>query len=208
MLQINAQNEVSQNSVKAENAKIAPDKIVSKTLKSELPINSQQDIYVRPTAEESFKRYLNKTVGTGLIGVGIGATFQQLSNNPPEWEKTGKGFARRLGSNFGENVIQETVAYGIEETFKLDSKFYKSKKRDLGSRIKNGLLSGITARTPSGKRVFNPAPIIGAYTANLISTQVWYPKRYGYKDGLRQGTQTIGFSIGFGLLNEFLLNRK
>ncbi len=208
MLQINAQNEVSQNSVKVENTDIAPTKIVSEKLRSDLPFNPQQDNYVRPTAEERFKRYLNKTVGTGLIGVGIGATIQQISDNPPEWEKNGKGFARRLGSNFGENAIQETVAYGIEETFKLDSKFYKSKKRDLGSRIKNGLLSGITARTPSGKRVFNPAPIIGTYTANLVSTQVWYPKRYSYKDGLRQGTQSLGFTIGFGLLNEFLFNRK
>ncbi len=208
MLQVFAQTEIALSSVKVENADTSTDKAVSETLRSDLPIIPQQNNYVRPTADQRFKRYLNKTVGTGLIGVGIGATFQQISNNPPEWEKTGKGFARRLGSNFGENAIQETVAYGIEETFKLDSKFYKSKKRDLGSRIKNGLLSGITARTPSGKRVFNPAPIIGTYTANLISTQVWYPKRFGYKDGLRQGTQSVGFSIGFGLLNEFLLNRK
>ncbi len=208
MLQTMAQTEVSQTFLKDKDTDISATKTVSKTLRGDLPIVPQQDNYVRPTADQRFKRYLNKTVGTGLIGVGIGATFQQISNNPPEWEKTGKGFARRLGSNFGENAIQETVAYGIEETFKLDSKFYKSKKRDLGSRIKNGLLSGITARTPSGKRVFNPAPIIGTYTANMVSTQVWYPKRFSYKDGLRQGTQSVGFSIGFGLLNEFLFNRK
>lgn len=168
----------------------------------------QPDPYVRPTAGQRFKRYLNRTAGTGLIGVGIGATIQQIAEVPPEWEKNGRGFARRFASNFGENAIQETVAYGIEESLKLDSKFYKSKKRDFGSRLKNGLLSGITARTPTGKRVFNPGPIVGAYTANLISTQVWYPQRYSYKDGLRQGTQSIGFSIGFGLLNEFLFKRK
>ncbi|MCY7376734.1 MAG: hypothetical protein LH472_12310 [Pyrinomonadaceae bacterium] len=165
-------------------------------------------VYIRPTADQRFKRYVNKTIGTGLIGVGIGAAIQQLAEVPPEWENNFKGFARRFGSNFGENAIQETTAYGIEEVLKLDSKFYKSKKRDFGSRFKNALLSGVTARTPGGKRVFNPAPIIGSYTANLISTQVWYPKRYNYQDGLRQGTQGIGFTIGFGLLNEFLLNRK
>ncbi len=110
-------------------------------------------------------------------------------------------------SSFGENAIQETVVYGVEEVFKLDGKFYKIKKRNFGSRLKNGLLSGVTARTPDGKRVFNPAPIVGAYAANIISTETWYPKRYSYRDGLRQGTQNIGFTIGFGLLNEFLFKR-
>lgn len=166
------------------------------------------DPYVRPTRSQRLKRYANNTVGTGLIGVGIGTTIQQIADVPPEWENNFKGFARRFGSTFGENAIQETTAFGIEEAFKLDSKFYKSQKRDFGSRLKNALLSGFTARTPSGKKVFNPAPIIGSYTANLISTQVWYPKRFNYQDGLRQGTRGVGFVLGFGLLNEFLLNRK
>ena len=164
--------------------------------------------YVRPSANARFKRYLDNTVGTGLIGVGIGAGINQIAEVPPEWKRNGNGFARRFASAFGENAIQETVAYGLEEAFKLDSKFYKSKKRDFGSRLKNGLLSGFTARTPGGKRVFNPSPIVGAYAANVISTETWYPKRYNYKDGLRQGTQTAAFSAAFGLLNEFLFNRK
>ncbi len=172
------------------------------------PTAQTNGVYVRPAANRRFKRYLNKTVGAGLIGIGIGAAIQQIADVPPEWENNIKGFARRFASNFGENAIQETVACGIEESLRLDSRFYKSKKRDLGSRLKNALISGVTARTPSGRRVFNPAPIVGTYTANLISTRVWYPKRYNYQDGLRQGTQNIGFTIGFGFLNEFLLNRK
>lgn len=134
--------------------------------------------------------------------------IQQISDNPPEWENNIKGFGRRFASNFGENAIQETTTYGIKEALKLDGKFYKNKRRDFGSRLKNALLSGVTARTPSGKRIFNPAPIIGNYAANLISTQVWYPKRFNYQDGFRQGTQNTGFTIGFGLINEFLLDRE
>ena len=171
-------------------------------------VTQRQSNYVRPAANERFKRYLNKTVGTSLIGVSIGATINQIAEVPPEWKRNGKGFARRFASSFGENAIQETVAYGLEEVFKLDSKFYKSKKRDLGSRIKNAFLSGITARRPNGKRVFNPAPFVGSYAANIISTQTWYPQRYNYQDGLRQGTQNVGFGIGFGFINEFIFNRK
>ena len=209
MMPVSAQTEAAQNSaIINETADSLPGKIADKKTENEFPQQQQPNKYVRPTADQRFKRYLNKTIGTGLIGVGIGASIQQFAENPPEWGKNGKGFARRLGSNFGENAIQETVAYGLEEALKLDSKFYKSTKRDFGSRLQNAFLSGITARTPSGKRVFNPAPIIGSYTANLVSTQVWYPKRYSYKDGFRQGTQNVAFTIAFGLLNEFLFNRK
>lgn len=168
-------------------------------------IAQNQSGYVRPTAEKRFKRFANNTVGiSGLIGATIGASIGTAANNPPDWKRNGKGFARRFASNFGENAIQETVAYGMEEALKLDSKFYKSKKKDFGSRLKNALLAEFTARTPSGKRVFNPARVVGTYTANVISNEVWYPKRFSYKDGLRQGTQSIGFTIGLNILREFL----
>lgn len=203
----NAQNDSSRSSLDRDQIGISAIENDAKRARAGQLLNRQPDDYVRPDADERFKRYLNRAVGTGLIGVGISSTFQQIGETPPEWKQDGKGFARRLGSNFGENVIEETVAYGIEESLKLDSKFYKSKKRDLASRVKNGLLSGITARTPSGKRVFNPAPIIGKYTSNIVAAEVWYPKRFSYKDGLREGTQSVAFSIGFGLLNEFLFKR-
>ena len=208
ILQVNAQVEVLPQVTPIENVNNSSNETVAKNSQTAYPTNQQQLPYIRPTGKERFKRYLNDVGGIGLIGVGFSSVIGQIAKTPPDWKKDGKGFGQRFASNFGENLIQETVAYGLEEAFKLDSKFYKSQKRDFGSRFKNALLSGVTARTPSGKRVFNPAPIVGAYTANIISTEVWYPKRYSYKDGLRQGTQSIGFSIGFGFINEFLFNRK
>ena len=203
---------VNSNQMKPDEITTASEKSLGGTVYPNAPTNpataKAQNGYVRPSANDRFKRYLNNTIGTGLIGVGINAGINQIAEVPPEWERNGKGFARRFASAFGENAIQETVAYGLEEALKLDGKFYKSRKRDFGSRFKNGLLSGFTARTTSGKRVFNPSPIVGAYAANVISTGTWYPKRYNYRDGLRQGTQTIAFSAAFGLLNEFLFNRK
>ena len=160
--------------------------------------------YIRPDKVNRFKRYINRTVGTGLIGVGARSVVQQFTETPPEWEQNAGGFARRFGSNLAENAISESIAYGMEETFKLDSRFYKSEKKDFGSRLKNALLSSFTARTPSGNRVFNPSRIAGRYTADIIATETWYPKRYSYKDGLRQGTRGIGFSVGFNLLREFV----
>jgi hypothetical protein len=177
--------------------------------KSKVSLNINQNNYVRPTAGKRFQRYLNNTVGPfAFIGAGIGAGIAQADQNPPEWKKNTNGYLRRFASNVGENAIQETVAYGLEEALKLDSKFYKSKKKDFGSRVKNAFLSSFTARTPSGKRVFNPSRIIGTYTANIIAAEAWFPDRFNYQDGLRQGTKSVAFSIGFGFLREFLFPQK
>lgn len=41
--------------------------------KTDSPPSQTADVYVRPTAKQRFRRYLNSTTGTGLIGVGTGA---------------------------------------------------------------------------------------------------------------------------------------
>ena len=165
--------------------------------------------YVRPSSEKRFKRYLKNAIGPfALLGVGFSAGFDQGYKNPPEWKQNANGFARRFGSNLGESVIQETVTYGLDETFKLDAHFYKSRQRDFGSRFKNALLTSFTARTPTGKRVFDPSRIIGSYTGSLTATNTWYPKRFNSQDGFRRGSQALAFSVGFNFLKEFLLHRK
>ena len=172
--------------------------------KAETTFTRQNQNYIRPNAKTRFNRYVNRMVGTGLIGVGASTVVQQISETPLEWEKNSKGFMRRFGSNLTTNAISETTAYALEESLKLDSKFYKSKKKDFGSRLKNAVLSSFTARRPNGKRVFNPSRIAGRYTANVIAAETWYPERYSYKDGLRRGTRGIGFNIGLNFLREFI----
>ncbi|MCB1022971.1 MAG: hypothetical protein KDB79_01180 [Acidobacteria bacterium] len=187
--------------------KIGSDGVLDRSIEMDdtgASVSKQTQGYIRPTSKQRFNRYLDGMFVKGLIGVGASSVVQQIAENPPEWEQNGKGFLRRVGSNFAENIIEESVAYGLEETLKLDSKFYKSKKKDFGSRVKNAFLSSFTARTPSGKRVFNPSRIAGRYTADIIATETWFPKRFSYKDGLRHGTRGIGFDIGLNFLREFI----
>lgn len=193
-----------ENSPRFEGAGIYPESTESKGVSSGVPAMPRQSTYVRPTKKQRVDRYVNKMVGTGLISVGFGAVLNQIGNEPEEWEKNIGGFGRRLASGFGQKVIKETIAFGIEESLKLDSKFYKSEKKDVGSRVVHGLLSGFTARRPSGKKVFNPGPIVGSYTSNVVAKEAWYPDRYTYHDGIRSATRGLIFTSLFGLVNEFI----
>lgn len=187
--------------------------ILTLTYISAISISAQtvapnQATYIRPSSEKRFKRYVNDTIGPlSWVGVAASAGFWTATNEPDEWGKSAKGFGKRFASNFGKNAIRNTMIYGIDEAFKLDSHFYRSKKRDVGSRVANAFLSTVTARTTSGKRTIGVPRIIGTYTANVIAAEAWLPPRYNWKDGIKSGTISLGVNSLFNLVKEFAFKK-
>lgn len=161
--------------------------------------------YEFPDRSKRFKRYLNNAFGpTAYVGPAIGATFQTISENPPEWEKNAKGFARRFASNVAKNVIEESVVYAGSELLKQDPKYYKCECKNIGKRVVHALKSGFTARNKRGRTVFAPQKVAAPFVSNVTATTVWYPERYSAQDGLRRGGYGLLFSAGFNLLREFV----
>ncbi len=187
-----------------------PAPVASKTsapIETELPLRQNQT-YTRPNAEKRFKNFASDTFGPfALLGNGAGAGFTTLANEPEEWGKNWEGFGRRFASNLGRNVIRNAAIYGLDEALKLDSSFYRSKKRDAGSRIANAFLSTVTARKPNGKRTIGVPRLVGTYTAHAIAAEAWYPARYDWKDGVSSGSISLGINAGFNLLKEFILKK-
>ncbi len=173
-----------------------------------VPTATPQPSYVRPTAEKRFKRYVNDTVGpVAWIGIVSGAAFSTAFNSPEEWGKSGEGFGRRVASNFGRIVVRSTVMYGLDEAFKLDSSFYPSTERGVGSRVGNAFLSVVTARKPNGRRTVGVPRIVGTYTADVVANQFWYPARFDWKDGMKRGGISLGVNAAFNLVREFILKK-
>ena len=165
--------------------------------------NTSITTYVRPDKKTRQKRYLKSLFSlTGFARTVASSGFNTALNKPEEWGGTWEGFGRRVGSGLGKNAIKQTTIYALDESFKLDSKFYRSQKRDFGSKMKNALISPFTARTPEGKRVIGFPRIVGTYTASIIAAEVWYPKRYTYLDGLKAGTFSLGMNAAFNVVKE------
>ena len=162
--------------------------------------------YVFPTAEERFKRYVKDTVGPWrLLRTGAAAGIQQWQDSPEEWGQGMKGYGKRFASGMGRNAIQQSVTYGLDSALRLDTGFQRSKREGFGPRLKDALLQNVTSRTRSGKRVVSVPRFAGIYTGSIIATETWYPDRYSYKDGLRQGTTTFVMGFGINVLREFLI---
>ncbi|QQS40387.1 MAG: hypothetical protein IPM63_13595 [Acidobacteriota bacterium] len=161
--------------------------------------------YEFPERSERFKRFLNDAFGPkAYIGPAIGAAFQTIGESPPEWEKNGKGFARRFASNVAEDVIEESVIYAGSEILGHDAKYYKSESKNLGKRAWHALKSGFTARDRRGRTVFAPQKVAAPFVSNVTSATVWYPDRFSARDGLRSGGYSLLFSTGFNLIREFV----
>ena len=165
------------------------------------------DDYVFPTHGERFKRYVKSSVGPfPLLRIGLAAGVDQWRDSPEEWEQGAKGYGRRFASGLGKNVIQQTVTYGLDEAMGLDTGFQPSKREGFFPRFKDALIQNVTSRTKSGKRVISVPRLAGVYTGSIVATETWYPERYSYKDGLRQGTRTLVTGFGFNLIREFVFN--
>jgi hypothetical protein len=163
--------------------------------------------YVFPTHRERFNRYLKSTVGPFRLVWSAGAAgIDQWRDHPEEWGQGMKGFGRRYASNLGQNAIQQTVTYGLDEAFGLDTGFKKSTREGFGARLKDALIQNVTSRTKSGKRVISAPRFAGAYSGGIVSREAWYPERYSYKDGLRAGTGNLLTGFGINLLREFVFN--
>jgi len=161
--------------------------------------------YVRPNAKKRFHSYLNGMFGPMTLGksaayAGIGT----WRNSPEEWGDQWEGFGRRVASGLGTNAIKQTITYGLGEAGKLDSSYYRSKKKDFKSKVMNAVISPVTARNPEGERVFGYPRLVGIYTANIIARETWYPARYDWKDGMKTATVSLGMSVGYNLIKEFI----
>lgn len=168
-------------------------------------ISKQTSTYQRPNSKERFNNYVRNTVGPfALLGTAFSAGIGTVANEPEEWEGNIEGFGRRFASNLGERAIRQTAIYGLDEALKLDSTFYRSQKKDFGSRLGNAMISTITARNKSGKRVVGVPRIVGNYSSAIIARETWYPKRFDYKDGLRSGTISFGTEALINVFREFV----
>jgi hypothetical protein len=178
----------------------------TQTVVADQQTTTTQD-YEFPTHRERFNRYLKSTAGPFRLAWAAGAAgIDQWRDHPEEWGQGMKGFGRRYASHLGQNAIQQTLTYGLDEAFGLDTGFKKSTREGFGARLKDALLQNVTSRTRSGKRVISVPRIAGAYSGAIISRETWYPERYSYKDGLRAGTGNLLTGFGLNLVREFVFN--
>jgi hypothetical protein len=161
--------------------------------------------YRRPTGQQQLQNFERNAFGVYPIGRAvIVASILQAKNSPPDWQQGWGPFGERVASSYGRYVVGTGTRYGVAAILHQDAKPYKCDCTGLLPRLKHAVATSFTTRAgDDGHRVLSPAPI-GAPYAAAFAELAWYPARYGWKDGLRDGSYGLLYGIGENIAREFI----
>jgi hypothetical protein len=154
------------------------------------------------------RRYGHDLLFGSALGV-VYAGVDQLRNDPVEWGKGWHGYERRLASDVGEFVIQETVTSALAAAMNRPLDYQPCRCRGTGDRIAWALKSSLTDPTPHGHRAFAFPRVIGAY-AGSFSQAAWRPNTPAgrTRTALVNGSVSLLIGAGINLYYELRPHRR
>lgn len=161
--------------------------------------------YDRPTQRTRVNNYIFDAFGPyPLAGAALAAGTDQLSNSPPEWNRGAEGFGKRFGSDFAIETIDTTTRYGLAETFREDTLYYRCECAGPFPRLRHAVISTFTGRRGvDGHRVFSFPALAAPYAGSMIAVYGWYPNRFGAQDAFRMGNYSLLGYVGGNVILEF-----
>jgi hypothetical protein len=149
------------------------------------------------------RRYLRDILYGASLGF-VYAGVDQLRNDPLEWGKGWRGYEKRLASNVGEFLIQETVTDVIAAGMNRPLDYQRCHCTGFGDRVGWALKGGVTDPLPNGHRALAVPRIVGAY-AGSFAQAAWRPEPTSggrTRVALVNGTTSLLIGAGINLFYE------
>ncbi len=166
----------------------------------------QKISYSRPSESTKFKNYLFDGYGPyPIVGSAIVAGINQADATPPEWGGGMEAYGKRVGSNYGINIISTTTRYALSEALHQDTLYYRCQCKGFFPRLGHALVSTLAARHgEEGHYTFSVPALVAPYVGTMVATHTWYPARYNYSDAFRMGNYNLLALAGGNVALEFL----
>lgn len=159
---------------------------------------------IRTTVQEDHAHeFVHDVTGVGaLAGIGAGATVDQIRINPPEWGTGAAGFGRRVGSNAGQLLVQESVHHGLAALLGRSTQYVRCACRDFGGRVNSAFQQTYLDVGRDGQRAFSVPRVAGVF-AGSYATMLWRP---GVTVGSAAVTGATGllFTFGANVVKEYV----
>lgn len=147
------------------------------------------------TQEQRLKLFLrNNLFSVGAVMRTLGpAVGNQISDRPPEWDRSAGGFGHRLGAQFAMQASRGAIGSASAAWLGLDPRYQRCDCSGFGRRLGHAVSGFVLSGDGSGKRRFDPSNILSAMGSGYAGASL-YPSRYdvavkGYQLGARQGLQ-------------------
>jgi hypothetical protein len=133
----------------------------------------------RPPAldgKERMQEYLKSLVRPSAIFSNVLiAGFEEARNFPQEWHRTEGGFAKRLGSQYAQYFLDNTIELGFSALRHEDNRYVRVGEGNFFRRFGDVVKSTVVVSNSRGGQTIALGQIAGAYGSWAIASQVWEP---------------------------------
>ncbi len=164
----------------------------------------QRADYQPLTPEQRWETYWKGFVSPGRLGGSAGrALGAQFADDPPEWGQGAEGYGKRFASSYGVFAVQESTEAAVAAALGQDPRYISCDCSGFWKRFGFAVSSTVMTYDNAGDRTFAWGRVGGRYAGSMAAI-TWFPDRYGWKDGMREGTQRFGFGAAANLVREFM----
>jgi hypothetical protein len=133
----------------------------------------------------------------------VSAAYLQLIKDPPAWKDNIRGYARRAGSSYGSNLIENSVHESFAAIEGTDPRYFACRCKGLFPRSAHAIKMTFLTYTHSGHETLDIPQLAGAYGGSMIE-YTWWPHHYSaLVQGVQSGDIVMGIIAGEHIIQEF-----
>ena len=170
---------------------------LTQSIAKSLTVHSPFDpvTYKPLSGHERWDRWVDEDGRSASIHVeSLGTAFyNQTFDVPAAWTRSGGGLARRLGSAYGDNLIQNTMHESFAAAEGTDPRYFPCACKGLFRRGGHVFKMSFFTYNRSGHLTLDLPQITSIYGSSMIQA-TWYPSHY---TALVQGVQAGHIEAGF-----------
>lgn len=163
-----------------------------------------------PDGKELTKNYLKSLISpSSILSNVLIAGYEEARNFPHEWGRTGRGYEKRLGSQYAEFGIDKTIELGFSAIHHEDNRYVRLGDGGFWRRFGNVVKSTVVVADTRGGQTVALGQIAGAYGSWAIASQVWEPPSEQRVSRIfLWGSVNLAAKGGFNFLKEFGPHKK
>lgn len=142
-----------------------------------LPLVASPGPIIATNWAERFDEYGSKLFGpTATLQTVPIAVFDHARNFPHEWGQEPEALFDRLGSEYGQFFLDQSIQLALWGVHREDSHYFRSGQGNFFSRAGHALKSTVIVSNTAGGQTLALGAIAGSYGSWAIATKWWEPK--------------------------------
>jgi hypothetical protein len=160
-------------------------------------------LYVPLTLGQNYAWSLHQMFDPGrLFVVAANAALDHSVNDPSAWGQGTEGYAVRVASRLGREVVRENIAFAVRAFDHEDPRYVRSSAAGIRRRAGYAAGRAFLARNERGETM----PAYSLFVASLATpfiAQTWRPEPINAGRELRAGSMAIGLAASGNMYEEF-----